>query len=143
MMFYNLDDPKVSKLVVESFVKAGLPETPSDYYKPWILERLEEEKIKNLIYGYTISGLGLFSGKQWWWEIDTNGGFKTKGGGFGEKSGSLWIEENLLCSNIPEITKGMTLKGAVFKNTEGSKEKYNEYLLAATWGLMPFSIEGN
>ena len=46
MMFYNFVDPKFSETIVESMVKAGLPEMPSDYYKPWMLERLKEEKKK-------------------------------------------------------------------------------------------------
>ena len=141
MMFYNHADPETSNTIVESMVKAGLPSVPSVYYKPWNLERLPEAEIKNLLLGKTMTGLGLFSGKQWWWEIDSDGAFRTRGGNFGEKGGSLWIEDNLLCANIPKITRGLKIKGAVFKNKEGRKENNNQYLLAAIWGLMPFSIE--
>jgi tetratricopeptide (TPR) repeat protein len=140
-MFWNFSDPKISETVVESMVKAGLPAEPSDYYQPWMLERLQEDEIKKLLLGSTIRGIGLFSGQQWWWEIDMNGGFRTKGGGFGDKTGSLWIEDDLLCSNIPQMTKGLKFKGAVFKNKKVLKEKYNEYLWAANFGLMPFSAE--
>jgi TolB-like protein len=141
MMFYNFIDPKMSEAVVESMVKAGLPPIPSDYYQVEMLERLSEDEIKKLLLGSTITGMGLFSGQQWWWEIDINGGFRTKGGNFGDEDGSLWIEDDLLCSNIPQMTKGLKLKGAVFKNKNGQEEKYNEYLWTATWGLMPFSVE--
>jgi len=141
MMFYNFSDPKMSEAVVDSMVKAGLPPTPSDYYQIQMLERLSEDEIKKLLLDSTISGIGLYSGQQWWWEIDTNGGFKTKGGGFGNNEGSLWIEDGLLCSNIPQMTKGLKFKGAVFKNKQGLKEKHNEYLWTSTLLLMPFSVE--
>jgi len=141
MMFYNFSDPKMSEAVVESMVKAGLPPTPSDYYQIKMLERLSEDEIKKLLLGSTISGIGLYSGQQWWWEIDTKGGFKTKGGGFGNNDGLLWIEDGLLCSNIPQMTKGLKVKGTVFKNKKGLKEKNNEYLWTSTWWLLPFSVE--
>jgi adenylate cyclase len=141
MMFYNFSDPKMSEAVVESMVKAGLPLTPSDYYQIKMLERLSADEIKKLLLDSTISGIGLYSGQQWWWEIDTNGGFKTKGGGFGNNDGLLWIEDGLLCSNIPQMTKGLKVKGAVFKNKKGLKEKNNEYLWASAWWLLPFSVE--
>ena len=43
MMFHNYSDPNISEAVVDSMVKAGLPGEPSDYYKPWMLERLTEQ----------------------------------------------------------------------------------------------------
>lgn len=142
MMFLNISDPKISKDVVDSMVKAGLPKEPSDYYKPWMLERLTEKAIRKLFFGRTITGMSLFSGKQWWMEIDVDGGFKGRGGNFGKNmDGSIWIEDDLLNSIIPKMTKGLKVKGAVFKNKEGSKDKSNEYLWAAIWGLMPFSVE--
>jgi hypothetical protein len=122
-------------------VKAGLSTNPSEYYQIQMLKRLAEGEIKKLLLGRTMTGMGLFSSQQWWWEIDINGGFRTKGGNFGEKSGSLWIEDDLLCSNIPQMTKGLKVKGAVFKNKNGLREKNNEYLWTATWGLIPFSVE--
>jgi tetratricopeptide (TPR) repeat protein len=140
MMFYNFTDPKISEVVVESMVKAGLPAKPADYYQIRMLERLQEDEIKKLLLGSTITGPGLFSGQQWWWEIELNGDFRTRGG-FGDKSGSLWIEDDLLCSNIPQMTKGLKVKGAIFKNNKGLKEKNNEYLWAAIWGITPFSVE--
>ncbi len=140
-MFYNFSDPKMSETVIESMVKAGLPPDPSEYYQIRTLERLSEEEIKRLLLGRTITGMGLFSGQQWWWEIDINGGFNTKGGGFGNNEGSLWTEDGLLCSNIPQLTKGLKLKGAVFKNKKGQEEKYNKYLWTAIWGIIPFSLE--
>ena len=141
MMFYSFTDPKISAIIVEALLKAGLPPEPSEYYKPWMLEKLREKEIKNLLLSKTISGMGLFSSKQWWWMIDADGAFKTRGGGFGDKDGSLWIEDDLLCSNIPKMTRGLILKGAICRNKEGVKEKHNEYLLAAIWGLMPFSLQ--
>jgi TolB-like protein/class 3 adenylate cyclase len=141
MMFFNFSDPDISEAVVESMVKAGLPTEPSDYYQPWMLERLTDEEIKKLLLSRTITGMSLFSGKQWYWEINGDGGFKARGGNYGNNmDGSLWIEDNLLISIIPKMTKGLKLKGAVYKNKEGSKDKYNDYLIAAIWGLMPFSI---
>jgi len=68
MMFYNFSDPKISEAVVESMVKAGLPPTPSDYYQVEMLERLSEDEIKKLLWDSTISGIGLYSGQQWWWK---------------------------------------------------------------------------
>jgi len=107
-----------------------------------MLERLKEQEITNLIFGGTITGMSLFSRKQWWMEIDVDGGFKGRGGNFGKHmDGSVWIEDDLLVSVIPKMTKGLKVKGAVFKNKEGSKQKNNEYLWAAIWGLMPFSVE--
>jgi adenylate cyclase len=140
MMFYNFSDPKMSEAVVDSMVKAGLPPTPSDYYQIKMLERLSEDEIKKLLLGSTISGIGLYSGQQWWWEIDTKGGFKTRGG-FGNNDGLLWIEDGLLCSNIPQMTNGLKVKGAVFKNKKGLKEKNNEHLWTSTLWLLPFSVE--
>jgi tetratricopeptide (TPR) repeat protein len=141
MMFFNITDPKISATVVEAMVKSGLKKEPSDYYQPTNLVRLKEGEIKKLILGHTMTGMSLFSRKQWAWDIDVNGGFRTRGGNFGNKDGSLWVEDNLLCANIPKMTKGLKLKGTVFKNKDGVKEKSNEYLYAAAWGLMPFSVE--
>ena len=73
--------------------------------------------------------------------IDAVGGFEGKGGIFGKKiNGSFWVEEDLLISIIPEITKDLKIKGPVFKNKQGSNDKYNEYLWAAAWGFMAFSV---
>ena len=94
-----------------------------------------------MLFKRTITGMSLFSGRQWWMDIELDGGFQGRGGNFGQHmDGSLWIEDDLLFSIIPKMTKGLKVKGAVFKNKEGSKDKYNEYLWAAIWGLMPFSI---
>ena len=141
MMFLNFSDPNISEAVVDSMVKAGLPAEPSEYYKPWKLERLSEEEIKKVIMGRTITGMSLYSGKQWWMEIDADGGFSGRGGNFGNNmDGSFWVEDNLLISMIPKMTKGLKVKGAVFKNRDGSKDKLNDYLWAAIWGIMPFSV---
>jgi len=39
------------------------------------------------------------------------------------------------------MTKGLKVKGAVFKNKKGLKEKNNEYLWTSTVWLLPFSVE--
>jgi TolB-like protein/class 3 adenylate cyclase/Flp pilus assembly protein TadD len=141
MVLLNYSDPNISKAVVDSLVEAGLPPEPSDYYKPWMLERLTEKDIRKLLLNHTIKGISLYSGKQWWMEIDAVGGFEGRGGSFGKNmNGSLWIEEDLLISIIPEMTKGLKVKGPVFKNKQGSNDKYNEYLWAAAWGSMAFSV---
>ena len=141
MKFMNVTDPQASKTWVESMVKAGLPAEPSDYVKPWMLERLNKEEIKNLLFGSTITGMGFYSGKQWWWDIDDDGAFKTRGGGFGDESGSMWLENGFLIWNLPKNTEGLDNKAAVFRNRDGDKEKSNEYVLASVWALMPFSVE--
>jgi TolB-like protein/class 3 adenylate cyclase len=141
MFFFNYSDSNISKAFVDSLVEAGLPSEPSDYYKPWMLERLTEKDIKKLLLNHTITGFSLYSGKQWWMGIDAVGGFEGKGGIFGKKiNGSFWVEEDLLISIIPEITKDLKIKGPVFKNKQGSNDKYNEYLWAAAWGFMAFSV---
>ena len=141
MKFMNVTDPQASKTWVESMVKAGLPAEPSDYVKPWMLERLNKEEIKNLLFGSTITGMGFYSGKQWQWDIDNGGAFKTRGGGFGDESGSMWLEKDFLIWNLPKNTEGLDNKAAVFRNREGVKETSNEYVFASVWALMPFSVE--
>jgi TolB-like protein/class 3 adenylate cyclase/Flp pilus assembly protein TadD len=141
MKFINVVDPQNSMTFVKSMVKAGLPAEPSDYVKPWMLERLKDAEIKELLLGNKIKGLGLYSGKQWSWNISTEGTFQTKGGNFGEETGSFTIENDFFIINLPKNTEGLDNKGPVFKNTDGSPDKSNEYIFASVWALMPFSVE--
>jgi adenylate cyclase len=141
MKFINVVDPQTSMTFVKSMVKAGLPAEPSDYVKPWMLERLKDAEIKELLLGKKMKGLGFYSGKQWSWNISTEGTFQTKGGNFGEETGSFTIENDFFIVNLPKNTEGLDNKGPVFKNTDGSPDKSNEYIFASVWALMPFSVE--
>jgi adenylate cyclase len=141
MKFINVVDPQTSTTFVKSLVKAGLPSEPSDYVKPWMLERLKDAEIKQLLLGKKMKGLGFYSGKQWSWNISTEGTFQTKGGGFDEETGTFTIDNDFLIVNLPKNTEGLDNKGPVFKNTDGSPDKSNEYIFASVWALMPFSVE--
>jgi adenylate cyclase len=141
MKFFNVVDPQTSAIFVKSLVKAGLPSEPSDYVKPWTLVRLKDAEIKKLLLGKKIKGLGFYSGKQWSWNLSNEGTFQTKGGGFGEETGSFKIENDFLVVNLPKNTEGLDNKGPVFKNKDGSADKSNEYVFASVWALMPFSVE--
>ena len=52
MKFINVVDPQTSMTFVKSMVEAGLPAEPSDYVKPWMLERLKDAEIKELLLRY-------------------------------------------------------------------------------------------
>ena len=93
------------------------------------------------MFKLSIKGLGFYSGKQWSWNLSNEGTFQTKGGGFGEETGSFKIENDFLVVNLPKNTEGLDNKGPVFKNKDGSADKSNEYVFASVWALMPFSVE--
>lgn len=138
MTLYPFRDLQVMEHIAEGYVKAGLPGTPSGFYKISAENRLTGEEIKELFFGHKVTGFTLASGKQWWVERGRDGKATILDG---DKSdiGKSWVEEDMLCDQWDNLYEGLKDCWVVYRNPEGTREKNDEYLGAPGYGIYPFS----
>lgn len=138
MTNWPFKDLQVTERFAEGYVKAGLPGEPSGFYKISEENRLTGEEMRNLFLGRKVTGFDLGSGKQWWVERSVDGKATIRDGDKTE-SGKSWIEDNMLCDQWDNLYEGLKDCWAVYRNPEGSPEKYDEFLGAPGYGIYPFS----
>ena len=141
MFFFPEKDPEVERLYAGGLLKAGLPGEPGGYYKSTIFQahNLTEKEIKELVFGRTVSGFGVCSGKEWWMEYTEDGEVTFRDSEVYD-SGKSWIEGDKLCSQWENRYGGFKDCMRVYINPEGTAEMKDQYIGTAVYGFVPFSV---
>jgi TolB-like protein len=139
MILIYFRDPEVADRCAQGLIKAGFPE-PHEYYKVIEKNMLTEENIEEIVFGRRVSGIDLYTGKQWSENITKEGKFERKSGSHTYK-GTYRIEEGVLIKQYQKLYKGLKIYGTVFRNPEGTPEKKDEYLIVTGARLSTFSVE--
>lgn len=119
-------------------MKAGLKGNPSGYYKVHKENKMTGQEIQELIVGKTITGYAF--GFPWSTKINKSGECETTDF-FGVHKGKIWIDGDALCTQYETLYDGLKGCSDIYKNPEGDKKTFSEYLLLADYWLFPFSIE--
>ena len=147
MFYYPFKDLKVGEQLVEGLIKAGWPGETSEYYKVSEENRLVGEQIKALVFGRKVASLqGLIERTKdgiaycrkcnptitRGWQAPT----------FSD-DGKSWIEDNMLCDHWQALFQGQKICYPVFRNPDGKRERFDEYLsipgLGESFGIIPWS----
>jgi len=119
-------------------VKAGVP----GYYTLTENNKLSGKVIRNLLFGQTISGILIASGKQYWITYAKDGRATYRGGQQGSDMGSMWVDGDQLCIRWDEIRKGHERCANVYRNPDGSREGLDEYILEVPLRVYAWSLTG-
>jgi hypothetical protein len=135
-------DPKAEKLWADGLLKAGVPGEPGGYYKSTIFlePNLTGKEIKEQIFGRTISGFDICGGKEWSIERTEDGKATIRRDKITD-TGKSWIDGDKLCNQWENLYGGYKDCRRVYVNPEGTKEKKDQYIGTAVYGLVPFSVE--
>lgn len=135
-------DPKAEKLFAHGLLKAGVPGEPGGYYKSAIFlePNLTGQEIRDLVFGRTVSGFALCGGKEWSVERTEDGKATIRSGKIVD-IGKSWIDGDKLCNKWENLFGGFKDCMHVYVNPDGTKEKKDQYIGTAVYGLVPFSVE--
>ena len=135
-------DPKAENLWADGLLKAGVPGEPGGYYKSAIFlePNLTGKEIKGQIFGRTISGFDVCGGKEWSIERTEDGEATIRRDNITD-TGKSWIDGDKLCNQWENLYGGYKDCRRVYVNPEGTKEKKDQYIGTAVYGLVPFSVE--
>lgn len=138
MYFSPTADLERLERLAEGYLKAGLPGEPSGFYKIFPEQKLTGEEIRNLVFGYKVTGVALRTGKKWWVERSSDGEATIRNGDEYD-TGRSWIENDMICDQWANLYEGLKDCWPVFRNPEGTPEKNDEYLGVPDYGIYPFS----
>jgi len=135
-------DPKAEKLWADGLLKVGVPGEPDGYYKSAIFlePNLTGKEIKEQIFGRTISGFDVCGGKEWSIERTEDGEATIRRENITD-TGKSWIDGDKLCNQWENLYGGYKDCRRVYVNPDGTKEKKDQYIGTAVYGLVPFSVE--
>ena len=135
-------DPKPEKLWAEGLLKAGLPGEPGGYYKSAIFlePNLTDKELKDQVFGRTISGFDICGGKEWSIECTEDGKATIRRDKIAD-AGKSWIDGDKLCNKWENLYGGYKDCMRVYFNPEGTKERKDQYVGTAVYGLVPFSVD--
>jgi tetratricopeptide (TPR) repeat protein len=139
MTAFPFKDHQVMERFAEAFVKAGLPGEPSGFYKVSAENRLAGEELRKLFFGRKVSGSNMITGQQWWIERSEDGKATLRDGDKSD-TGKSWIEEDMLCDRWDNLLENLKDCWVIYRNSEGTPEKNDEYLGAPGYGIYPFSL---
>jgi Flp pilus assembly protein TadD len=139
IQFMPFKDRAVADRYAEGLLKAGyLPRTISAGYFPAFKEnQLTGEKIKALLFGWTITGSSSHIG-QWWIDFKRSGEFTWRGATRSD-SGKSRIEGDMICTQYQKNWWGLDQCATVFKNPSGTPESKDEYFFVGDTGISTFS----
>ena len=150
MFWHPFKDQEVEKKFANGLLEAGFPVKSGEYFKIYPENRLSGEKIKNLSFAHTVSGFGIYTGKQWRIKRARNGNSTyhspKEGGGEASKveelsdTGKSWIEGDRLCSKGDNLYGGYTDCLTIYSNPEGTLEGKDDYIGVSVYGFVPFSV---
>jgi len=135
-------NPESEKLWAEGLLKAGVSGEPGGYYKSAIFlePNLTGKEIKDQVFGQTISGFDICGGKEWSIERTEDGKATIRRDKIAD-TGKSWIDGDKLCNKWKNLYGGYKDCMRVYVNPEGTKEKKDQYIGTAVYGLVPFSVE--
>ncbi len=138
MNYWPFKAPEVADRLAVGLIKAGLPGQSSECYKLYKEYRLNGEEIWDLVFGQTVTGIDRIWGQQWWLERSRDGK-ATYRNPVGSENGRSWIEGDMLCDQWQTRFQGHKLCYPVFRNPEGTREMFNEYLTITDFGIISWS----
>ena len=131
-------DPQIRERMAEGLLKAGMPGEPSGYYKISMENQLTGTEIRKFFFGRKVTGFNFLTQKQWWIERSKEGKATIRGGE-GSDSGKSWVEDNMLCDQWDNLFEGLKDCWPVYRNPEGTPQKYDEYIGVPGYGVYSFS----
>jgi hypothetical protein len=140
MFRFPFKDPEVCDRLADGLLKAGI--LGKRYYKFYEKNRLSGEKIRELFFGRTVTGI---SGDGSQHKVDRSKDGKATYSSpsaffFGsDDSGMSWIEDDMLCEQWQIRRLGAKQCMTVFRNPEYTGERSDEYLGISDFGINPFS----
>ena len=138
MTIYPLKDLQLMERIAESFIKAGLPGEPSDFYKISAENRLIGEELRKLFFGRKVRGSNMVTGQKWLIERGEDGKAAIRDGDKSD-TGKSWIEEDMICDQWDNFLESLRDCWVVYRNPDGTPENNDEYLGAPGYGIYPFS----
>ncbi len=148
-IMYNwpFKDLKVSDHFVDGLIKAGWLGKPSEYYRVSEEDRLTGEEIRALVFGRKVAGLDGLIDRTKDGKASCRGSrvsASIAGAPMGvapvaSDSGRSWIEGDMLCDQWQTRFQGHKLCYPVFRNPEGTREMFNEYLTITDFGIISWS----
>lgn len=130
---------KVFDRFIEGLNKAGYKGDPSNYYKVTLEHKLNDEEIRDLLFGRTMTGFSF--GKEWFSYREQNGDFKFKMDGRIVDKGISWIDDGMICSKCNRLWDALPNCGDVYRNPDGDKLKKDEFFRLTDYGPARFSVE--
>ena len=131
-------DPQIRERMAEGLLKAGMPGEPSGYYKISMENQLTGAEIRKFFFGRKVTGFNFLTQKQWWIERSKEGKATIRGGE-GSDSGKSWVEDSMLCDQWDNLFEGLKDCWPVYRNPEGTPQKYDEYIGVPGYGVYSFS----
>lgn len=129
---------KVFDRLIEGFIKAGFKTDSTNYYKLHKDNKMTGLEIRQLVFG---KKMVIFShGKKFPVKINKDGESEIKYFSTVFK-GKYWIEGDLLCSRYKKLYSGLKNCANIFRNPQGDKKTFSEYLLLSNYWLNMFSVE--
>jgi TolB-like protein len=143
MFNFPFQNPEVLHRLADGIRKAGLPAVDFKYYKFLPEERLDEDDIKNLIFGQKVTAFWLQKGARLWIERTEDGHARlSMVPGLTNNyydSGQSWIEGDMLCDQWQFLKGGLKHCMSVFRNPEGTHKMKNEYIAVSDFDFQLIS----
>jgi len=134
-------DAKMFDRFIEGLNKAGYKGDPSKYHKVTLEHKLNDEEIRDLLFGRTITMTGFSYRKEWFSYREQNGDFKFKWDGIIVDKGTSWLDDGMLCSKFDRLYDALPICSDVYRNPDGDKLKKDEFFRLTDYGPARFSVE--
>jgi hypothetical protein len=141
MYYHPFKDRAVADRFAEGLLKAGVSGKLNDYLPAFKENHLNGGEIKGLLFGSTITGIGL-DGQQWWMDNKKNGEFTYRGPGpIFSDTGQGRIEGDMFCWQYQKsFVGGVEFCGTVFRYPGGTSEGKDEYFWCSDFGFSTFAL---
>jgi TolB-like protein/tetratricopeptide (TPR) repeat protein len=153
MKFWPFKDLVVAKRFAEGLLKAGLSGPLSGYYVVAEGDRVGGDQIGPLILGHAIRGIDPDTGSRWIQRVTDTGTARCSesedavkreycawhGPSVVPNKGEIWIKDEMLCDQFEVKNEVVETCFPVFRNPNGGRESFDEYLAMTDVGIYPFS----
>jgi Tfp pilus assembly protein PilF len=153
MKFWPFKDLVVAKRFAEGLLKAGLSGPLSGYYVVSEDHRLDGEEIRALVSDRAILGSDPDTAHRWTLRVAGKGTAHCgesedaakreycawRGPSLDPGKGEIRIEDDMLCDRFEVKTEAVETCFPVFRNRNGGRESFDEYLAMTDVGIYPFS----
>jgi TolB-like protein/class 3 adenylate cyclase/Flp pilus assembly protein TadD len=142
---FPFQDPEVLDRLVDGIRKAGMWAPDFKFYKFFPEDMLDEEEIRELIFGRKVAAVGFsrVSDLPYWIKrtVDGKATWSVPPNTVGDydDSGRSWIEDSMLCNKWKIHLAGVKNCMSIFRNPEGTPEMKNEYIGVSDFDFHPFS----
>lgn len=123
---------------IASLRKAGIPEWPFGY-EGRAEDLLDEHTVRDLVFGRT--WVGQRADDVPFIQEITNDGKVAIRTPASLMAGEAWVEEGMLCYDLPTSFTSRSFCGYLFRNPTGTSEQKNEYVQVGVAGVSFFSVQ--